>query len=59
MIPSPQDVRSRQTAMDAERWFWSSRLQALVEKWRMDAFAEGRVSFNADELERLIRERTT
>ena len=57
-LPTPQEARSRQTAMEAERWFWSSRLQAFVDRWRKEAETEQRVSFAADELERLIAERT-
>jgi hypothetical protein len=57
MTITPQEARSRQTAMEAERWFWSSRLRALVDRWRKEAETEQRVSFAADELERLIAER--
>jgi len=62
-LPISSDAqRSRQTASEAERWFWSSRLEALAARWRRDAWKQYETSATvsirfADELDALIAER--
>ena len=37
MNPSPDQIRSRQTAMLAERHWWTQKLKAMAEDWRDSA----------------------
>ncbi len=37
MIPTPQEARSRQTAMEAERHWFTSRLAELAAQWLQEA----------------------
>ncbi len=36
-LPTPQEARSRQTAIEAERHFWTSRLVRIANVYRMEA----------------------
>ncbi len=38
-LPTPQEARSRQTAMEAERHWWKSRLKALWEECETRSYA--------------------
>ncbi len=63
-MPSPQEARSRQTAMEAERWWWVKRLEDFSERYHArQAFAwreyEGSAAGEAaTEIDALIAERT-
>ena len=66
MNPSPEQIRSRETAMQAERHWWRSRVETLAGEWREEAahyqrngevLASAVCEIRAGELDALIAER--
>ncbi len=64
--PTMQEARSRQTAMEAERHFWTTRLHKLAAEWHRwsqqsnarTCPADEAVADCAEALRKLITERT-